>query len=612
MKFTIKREDTGLEQDTEAWGVDEGSLVISLENQGVDICTIRTTEIFDAEPQWPVETIISVWSDKEDGSAKVREFYGRVDKIKRIGTGQTEALSYSIVGPWWYFENSVFERFWNVLKNPLDPSEGTVQTRTSHVFLHIDDFGNKYTASAQLVSVISYCMNPQGGPDANPGPPLGAPIIGYIVEGLNLLEEPIEELQDTTCAEIIRRVLRWAPDSVVWFNYNNGQKYPTMHISRRDNMAVVNLNTADEVIEDIELNPRDDLKVSGVVITFERTNTVNGVAYQKLTRVAYPANTTGGEFKCVVASISLEGSVFNYTTARIVTAPVPSGKNDAFWTARNPWLTKVTKLVTTAVFREEGTVPNIYPNLLIDGQIADWMPGLKTDETLSTKANYTIENVGDAKDDPIEFKCVVTNLNTGTYYNITEAQWEEPQPLNLERYLYEAASVLHYDGQFQLCESDGEVSSRVQMGNLVNIVGMRAEWVDMKAMVQQITKQLQTGTVSVQIGPPKHLGMNDIIELLRMTRMRRRWITVNTMLYGKSSRGTSVDFGTKLTKHSSSVGKGGWEKLTIGTGPAQIILDPSLITNGKVIKPVLETVSIKDASGNCVEKQMWILASDKF
>jgi hypothetical protein len=616
MNWSIKREDTLVEKGTKEWLVDDNAITITLENQGTDICLITTCEGFDDEPQWPVETYLSVWEIKDDGT-RVRHFYGRVDRIKRIGTEGTEAITYQIVGPWWHLENLTYQRFWNVLKNPLDPSEGLVQMRTSHVFLHLDDLGFKYAASAQLSAVIAYSQNPKGGPVAVPGPPDGAPIAGWVIEGLSALEEPIEDVKDMKCAEIIRRCLRYAPDSVVWFNYNNGLDWPTLHIARRDNLAAVQIDQSQEIIEGIEMEPRNDLQVSGVEIIYERTNTVNGIANLRLSRRAYPLDITGGEFKCVNATINLEGSTFNYTSATILTAIPPTGTGEdltLYWKARMPYLNKVKGLVLKEIFREEGTDPVVFPRELLDGQIADWMGGTKADETFSSAASYFIVDeqgvaINKQVDDPLEHKTVVTNLNTGTYYNITEAQWEEPEPVNLERYLYEAASVLHYDGQFQLLEDDGEVSDRVSMGNVVNLSGYKEQaWATMKAMVQKITKQLNTGTVSVTIGPPKHLGMNDILELCRMSRFRMREASVNSMLYGRSTRGNSTALGSKLTKHSSNVGKGKWDRIQIGKF---ISIDVADNPKNKEIKLREEDVCVLVA-GVYKPMKMMILGSDPY
>jgi hypothetical protein len=62
-----------------------------------------------------------------------------------------------------------------------------------------------------------------------------------------VLRAPLEAVNDITCAEAMRKMLRWIGpmgSPVVWFDYTtllSGHPCPTLHISTRDQLPSINL-----------------------------------------------------------------------------------------------------------------------------------------------------------------------------------------------------------------------------------------------------------------------------------------------------------------------------------------------------------------------------------
>lgn len=101
----------------------------------------------------------------------------------------------------------------------------------------------------------------------------GAP---FELGGLDVAAEfPYDEAKDIiSCAEAIQRIMRWIPNSVVWFDYSKST--PLLYIKRRSSMATfdvsLNENTA---VQRLRIIPRYDLVLPGVVIKYEKQHKSN-------------------------------------------------------------------------------------------------------------------------------------------------------------------------------------------------------------------------------------------------------------------------------------------------------------------------------------------------
>jgi hypothetical protein len=118
----------------------------------------------------------------------------------------------------------------------------------------------------------------------------------------------------------------------------------------------------------------------------------------------------------------------------------------------------------------------------------------------------------------------------------------EQIPDNLAKYLFDALSILQYDGSYTIKES--ECTMPVAIGNVLNIIGGPVGWGAARMLVQGITVDLTMGQTVVQVGPAKHLGAGDLIQLFMFNRVRRTWKSLFERNTGERGSSNGGDIGS--------------------------------------------------------------------
>jgi len=144
-----------------------------------------------------------------------------------------------------------------------------------------------------------------------------------------------------------------------------------------------------------------------------------------------------------------------------------------------------------------------------------------------------------------------TNAETQTYSRLTSATAAEPVPEGLAQALYNAVSVLQYDGALELTEQ--ECSGAAVPGLLLNLTGGRAEWASMAAQIQRVEEQLDLGQTKITVGPAKHLGHAELTAWLRANRNRRVSYRLNERTSGSGSGNAAKVQGGEQSPRSDSV-----------------------------------------------------------
>lgn len=189
---------------------------------------------------------ITLWRDRQLDEAGhwtggTIWFTGLVIQVPRRGAPDAEANSYKAAGPWWYLDTRVFEKTFNIFDHltvPGDLSSAVyTQKSFSHCFLNIGPTPafsqfNMMTTGAQIEESLNWALKPFT--DAGAAPPFQ---IGTVSPTLLV---PFSEVRDVTCAEVIRKMLRWSPDAVTWFDYATSP--PTFHCQSRSALNVVSLS----------------------------------------------------------------------------------------------------------------------------------------------------------------------------------------------------------------------------------------------------------------------------------------------------------------------------------------------------------------------------------
>lgn len=537
------------------WGI--SNPVYRAESQGGDAFTFDiATATATSDEVFPNLAEITL---KKPGGATF--FVGRRVVNPRLGTPAGERHSYEFRGPWLYLERRVFMQGWKSY-NPA--TEELEDVYSSKVLLGQDPTTFPLSLAAQIEEVMTWCRSRNTAD-------YGSPKFAFDTSGVPTANILIDEATDITCAEAIRRLLRWAPDAVVWTDYSTTP--PTIRIKRKADLAVVAKPVADmETHETIQLTPRHDLVVPSVRFTFWRSTDVDGEVKRTPYLDKFPSGASGLEEGAMISTFELDGGSITTQTAIIVTEAVAVDNLD-WWKAREPKLRDVritnVSLIddTDLVLREDGVgIPGPLPLELIDGQIADWMRSpapevfdqmaqvqvkydlYDRDVSLTTSGAVLLKR-GAVQTLTHRFKG--TDLASDTYVK-SERSGGELVPLGLAEAIYNSVSILHWEGSLSWVKE--EVDGDVRVGQVLNLSGGRAEWATMTALIQSVVHELETGRTTVQIGPAPFLGPRDLIDLLRINRSRRITMNTTTRASASGGNGTNVRAGQQLPRATTSPG----------------------------------------------------------
>jgi hypothetical protein len=560
----------------------------------------------DADPIIPFGSPISICQ------AGVQIFLGTLQTApEAVIEGEREAQSFTLEGPWWWLEHTVFQQSWTV-KN----SDGTMASEPrSHLVLFQDIAGNRITTGAQIIEALNWAIG------------AGAPFrIGNILAGV---AAPTRDASDMTCAEVIKSALRWTPDAVSRIDYSTNP--PTLHIQPRSALAAVALPMVSDIAASLHITGRHDLQVPSVTLKYEQTNTDDTNSWTTTSVDTYPAGSNEQAAKAIVQTLQLSGSHATRQKQSIITSSLPARSDTAaiieWFKTKNPWLSFISSDYFAMVVGSYSPVmdpkgqlaadgvtelPDTWteadlPNELVSGTIAPWMekayPNLQTGQLtlgvtlrfIGLLSNYTPQqqamitsafNIGsgDANDNYLWFytSVMATNATTQVYSVVSSSEAAEGVPVGLAEALYDALGTLYYDGGFSTTEAD--ISRAVNLGNTLNLIGGRAEWGAMAAVVQEVNWSLASGKTTIKFGPPEHLSPQDMVEFLRGLRATKQSDLRFERSTGEASGSVTVDGAGKSprTVIQSPPGGGGspapWHPYQINdetgtTGGPQVSVD---------------------------------------
>jgi hypothetical protein len=132
-------------------------------------------------------------------------------RVERQGRGTDRVEDVTVEGPWGMMARLVFRQEWAV----RNPSGGTTTMSSSGLALNVAANGQPQTVAAQVYDIARYA----------------APKCGFTVAGADIVAGnqvlPPEEVRDITCADAIRRELRYFPQTVCRFDYSGSA--PAFH-----------------------------------------------------------------------------------------------------------------------------------------------------------------------------------------------------------------------------------------------------------------------------------------------------------------------------------------------------------------------------------------------
>lgn len=493
--------------------------VLTTVNLGRDMLTAARAGQFDADALCAYGTGVKLYRDG------VKWFDGECHVIPRSARGTTERQSYSFAGPWNFLERNVYKAAW------FRSSDGST-VFTSHLIFPLDTVANHITRALQYA--IDRGANLQIGT-------ITAPII-----------PPGFEVTDLTIAGAIQRLARYAPDAVGWFDYSTTP--PTFNFVPRSSLQAVTLQLPSSAepfgdrLEIIEPIPRPDIQVDNVSIIYERTSTEDGRQVYDFSVDNHPPSTTGLEDGCLCAVVNLQGYSATTVEGYIVAEAIDTASLD-WWKKAVPALndTRILSLAfadgsSATRIGYEGEPSDNLPRRIVDGQAAPWMTSpdgmdvIWQKEIITREFQITVSVTSDHSSSPkmvtkrAKFSVELTSTNAPAgetiYSTLSTFEDGDPIPTGLAEYLYGSLNPLQYDALIaqHKAECDGEVT----LGKVINLTGADSDWASMNALVQRVTCDLDRGVTEITCGPPGHLSLDQILEILRVGRIRRRWTNPST------------------------------------------------------------------------------------
>ena len=452
-------------------------------------------------------------------------FRGQVIARRRLGSGSAEGHQYTIGGPWWALERLTYQQPWVTgewVDGVWTPAEEPAWQ--SRVILGQQVGGGRNTTGGVVSEVIAYAAG------------CGVAIApGQIDAGV---EFPWDEVTDIACSEAILRVVRWTPGVSSWIDYS--QPVPTFNLVAHGAGRAVSIPATE--CREIQEQPREDLAITAVVLHYDRMDVLDGYPSRVRVTDAYPAESTGKEVGALVSTIELAGTSVTKIVQRVVVEALPTDSfaaNTDWWLARCEALRNpaITELVITGEGRS-GTLPNE----LISGSLHDWMRASIEDPADPTKRITTHQHLHSLQDeedvwtckatykvpdpargneliekiDVITVRITATDAETRNYVKQDVRYGDRPVP-DLAQTIYQTLQINQTAGGVVFQEE--ECSGVARPSDVVSLAGLPG--VLSGGLVQRVAEDLDRGTTTVSVGPPGHLGVTDLITLLRINRTRR-------------------------------------------------------------------------------------------
>jgi hypothetical protein len=531
-------------------------------------------------PTFAANTSIKIFNDGNGW------FEGIVTQTPLHCSSNGEAYQYEVSGVWWYLENLIYQQAWKEPIDPVDDSPTLYNVYKSRVILGQDISGAQLSIGEQITDVINYAISC----DVNLA-------MGDIDIPVNI---PLDECKDLSCADIIRRLLRWVPDTICYIDY--GPSVPTISFLRRSQMSSISLNLSSHV-QEFSIQPRHDLQVPAVVLKFETTNSVNGKTWKESVQQKYPESCTGSELKALVLTINLEGSKASYVIQNITTAAIETS-SITWWQAHVPGLANISPSnISIGNVSRSSTLPNE----LISGTVANWMN--KTAETDIVRCKISYADASEAViDREVAIRILVTDATTGTYKNLLSLTTAESIPSNLAEQIYNSVNPLQYDGT---AVTVSEEISQDFFGKTLNITGGQDAWETMDAVVQEVVEDLDSGKIFIKFGPAKHLGAADLAELTRSGRLLFESKNHSERITAEVSSDGTVEQGIYARVDNTSFGPGKYKMIKFAD-PDNSDMSIQIDTADIAVSAVTVKFREEDVCESGILKKRYSLASEPY
>ncbi len=498
-------------------------------------CACDTFEALFCNPQ--IANGISIGDILEIFQNNIRKFFGRVTKLTIKGSGEFSQIEMLAKNSWNDLEECVYQQNW--AQRRMNGSELILENvLRSKVVLGQNESGNKIDIPTQIVDILNFAKS------------CGA---NFEIGNINVASEMLfDEARDITCAEAITRVLKWLPNTCIYFDYSS-QDLPTINIIARDKLENVQTQIYSGSVKNFEITPRPDLCLNGVCVKYESEDIINHESSISITEDKYPPNFDSRAQKALVMSVELDGQTSVCQSYEAVCETI-NPSNPSWWIRHVPELKNATNIVIENISRSgfldrelrEGCLPTNSSvkseTDTISAQITYNEPSLDGEFEESTSTLFNI-------------KMVTTNAVTGTYNIWNTSSTRETPPLGLAKAIYDATSQMQYEGSISIINGDASDFA----GKNICICGYTSELEQRAIQVVSLSQNLFDNVLRVNFGAPKHLYPDNIAELFRINRNRKFSVSAGSRATGKISASTTCSMNIisansqKSTSRSSAV-----------------------------------------------------------
>ena len=597
----------GTEKALGDWGLC-ADFAVELVNKGKDTVTFRSTEAFDAgAPQFTWGAAVTIYRDRtltgSTWSAGSIFFSGSVSDTKRLNQAGLQNLQYTISGPWWLLERLIFQQTRKVFSGwntPGVPSSGPALATVNTPEVYLGETALEYyqTNGAQITEILNWvneCYNPTKRGATN-GRDNSQDIltIGTIDPAVYF---PVTRASNIFCSEALTNVLRWSPDCVIWFDYTT--RPPTFNCRALANLAVVSQTITAQQEKQVQLAPKYDRQLSGVVITYKQSSDFNGTPwiqyyfdradaggsgiYQGWNTYGLGATRISGtgsgtptvnDYTPFVSRhfVELAGSQLSYTNVAVAVISVAAAlTGDLTWwqaadnSLNDPNIVPGTIAISGVTITDASGNPvdtGAYPNILTKGQLSAAMLVNWVDVTITAQVSF--DRSADAshlipsaklQQRQVTHRVTLTNAVTQTYRTSTNFVSAEQVPVGLAEFLYNSLKTLQYAGRADFVGS--QVQTGIGVGNLLSLVGPTNTYANL--LIQSVRAVPHLGQLTVTYAPSSTLDAPELVELARACRLRFIYNYPSGRATGTAPGSADVQLGSATAKENTQHAIGAYE-----------------------------------------------------
>jgi hypothetical protein len=513
-------------------------------------------------------------------------FTGVLARVSESYTAAQGRRHYTVLGPWWYLDHIVFQQPWRqyhagsapqstawplvpqalpapdvahdaltcwVPQGVNDPGHYLVDYRT-HVILGQDAHGQPLTAKAQVLEILQYACR------------AGAQ---FSIGQLDLdFAFPFDEVKDISCAEALKRILRWCPDVVPWFDYT--APVPVLHFTACSAGQQAFAVPWEQCLR-VEARQRHDLNVPVVVLRYEQPCHIGGVTRTDTHIDQYPKEADPQGLRSLVMTVSLQGASAITLEQHISTEAIDP-YDAAWWQKHLAYLRNLPpeKIQLRQVSLGDQDWSNQdCPWELTCGVITPWMEAQGV-RMLPACFRATLAYEDSAGNQVLREACVrfvATNARTGSYRYTVPVALADPVPEGLAKRLYEALHTLTWEGSVTLSLYNKE-KEPTQLdwhpGQRLYLAGGPKAWEGHQAIVQRVDEAVDTGECVLLFGPPQHLGPKDFVDLMQASRYRNVVRSAQCRQAGQVQGGQALPLGGPAAYQTPEWGDARYTKLILG------------------------------------------------